>query len=333
MRRETGSRPKPHVPNQGHCSEDGKEPGPPRSTPPKRAICHRLGIMGIAGRRDQAFDAFRKVLELAGASHGRVGRSGHLSRFRKDCQVFGLEVALSELKARSNAWRSDWVLDGAPDSIGQLSALGRSLPKGTPEAVRGSIRQHFLDYSNGVQTPRGVLSYAQAFARRWAIQYCYRRSRMAAPDLATRSGCFERPAAKGGLRAEIDSWGEHARLDAVMGSEEVAQDLGRLPDQDVAALRWSTNLLLHSYEHLPRDVPKAKVSAIQERGLKVRTVTTSEAGLHIAGHIVRKRLLDGLRHDPRSQSTLLGVDWGQIQQDGVGLPAHAVSTAPSVSRR
>jgi hypothetical protein len=94
-----------------------------------------------------------------------------------------------------------------------------------------------------------------------------------------------------------------------------------LPPQDVSVVERDLSLLLHGRDLVEAGLPASQAICLAERGLKTRVITKAPAGLHFLGHVVRKRLLAGLRRDPSSSSPLLGVDDGELIKHYVGAAA------------
>jgi len=80
-----------------------------------------------------------------------------------------------------------------------------------------------------------------------------------------------------------------------------------LPPQDIATIVSDLSLLCHGRDLLHGEIPPHKVTGLAERGRKTRVITTPSAGFSLLGHVVRKRLLAGLRRDPSARSTLVGI--------------------------
>jgi hypothetical protein len=85
-----------------------------------------------------------------------------------------------------------------------------------------------------------------------------------------------------------------------------------LPPQDVLTVTADLSLLLHGRDLFRKGFGPSTFIALPERGLKIRGITKSPAGLHFLGHVVRKRLLAGLRRCPPCKSTLQGVVDGEL---------------------
>jgi len=128
---------------------------------------------------------------------------------------------------------------------------------------------------------------------------------------------MEQTAGEGGLRSYTASLGIHPEA-----MERVQHLKDSLLPQDWETLVQDTSLVLHGRDYLrslaPNQRPRSKVIALRERGLKVRVITKSPAGLHYLGHVARKRLLAALRSDPNAASPLVGVSDEEIIGHFVG---------------
>jgi len=228
-------------------------------------------------------------------------------RFEHMCGNTGVEEALRELKEVSGKARSDWILLGSQSDRAQLSYLGRALPVGNQDACTKARVQHRTDLRVEHTTGNGNLKAAKEFAKRWAKIFLMNKNRLAKPDLPTLSGCMEMTSRKGGLRKFAVDLGMHEEALKLWQTET------GLPPQDIQSLVEDLSLLHHGRD-LTKDTSKlvSDVVVLAERGLKTRVITKSPAGLHFLGHVVRKRLLAGLRLDSSSASPLLGLQDEEI---------------------
>jgi hypothetical protein len=242
--------------------------------------------------------------------------------FDKRLKNSGVEFALRYLKDESASCRSSWILKNGTDTQAQSSYVGRALPRGNSESLLASTKTHYNDLSGCFSTDKGVLSEARSFACRWGKRYLGDPTRMAASGVPTLSSCSESTVRQGGVRGFASKLGVHPSASALYDSL-----LSELPYQDASSVVSDLSLLFHGKDLLAAGLPASEVIALPERGLKVRVITKSPAGLHFLGHVVRKRLLSGLRRDPVSSSTLCGVKDEEVIKHFVGASSETcVST-------
>lgn len=77
---------------------------------------------------------------------------------------------LKVLKSKASDCRTDWI-HGGNDLQGQLSFVGRALPKGSPEVAKANIETHKKALTRHFDTPHDLLQKARNFARRWATKW------------------------------------------------------------------------------------------------------------------------------------------------------------------
>lgn len=214
----------------------------------------------------------------------------------------GVAEGLKLAKKVSGDARSAWILRSGGSALAQISFLGRSLPPADAAACAAALEDHKANLGQEFRTPGALLERASRWASSWARRHLGDPGRASSSGLPTLSACAERTAGKGGLRGFVADLGIHP--DASRLEEELN---GRLPPQDVAGLIQDFSLFSHGRDLCSQTLPEHRVSVLAERGLKTRVVSAPGAGLSLLGHVIRKRLLSGLRRDPRSQSTLLGL--------------------------
>jgi hypothetical protein len=252
----------------------------------------------------RVIDAFQHA--AGNDDHARLAAKELRDHYRKLATFTGIEEALKFLKSQAGLARTKWICSNASSRYAQLSYVGRALPTGTAETIAASLRQHALDLSVPAYTDSSLLGYARSFASGWARRFCLKASRLAKPDLPTLSSCMERTVAKGGLRGHTADLGLHPKAEALWSDPLLTKSL---PPQDIQSLVNDMSLIYHGIDGVnnSQGYPCSAVVPIVERGLKVRIITKSPAHLHYLGHVVRKRLLGGLRKDPASHSPLAGV--------------------------
>jgi hypothetical protein len=231
----------------------------------------------------------------------------------------GVEQGLRYLKGESSRHRAAWILNQAGEVSAQTSFIGRALPVGTEELMLLTASQHKADMTSVFRTDTDILRRAEVFAERWARRNLDAGDRLAATGVPTLSSCSENTVGKGGLRGFAASLGMHPEA-----IELTADEYSRLPPQDVQSVANDLSLLLHGRDLLDKGLPPSTFIALRERGLKVRGITKSPAGLHFLGHVVRKRLLAGLRRCPPCRSTLAGLDDEDLVRSFVGASADVV---------
>jgi len=288
---------------------------PPRGPRTRKRVRGSLA-KSVSNLRALEGEESLNVLRASVPREGEILVSKITRRYRDLVAKTGVEFALRDLKKTSAACRSTWILRGGSDVSAQCSFLGRSLPRGTPDAVREAIDQHTRDLGVGWTTPDGVLGRARLWARRWATRKLPKRVHMAAPDMPTLSSCVESTVKEGGLRGYVLSLGLHPRAAALFEDPGLCSGL---PLQDIQSLVSDLNLAFHGIDLYSQLGDTASVVVgLVERGLKTRIITKSPACVHLLGHIVRKRLLAGLRKDRSSASVLAGVSDEEIIAHYVG---------------
>nr|DBA44327.1 TPA_asm: RdRp [Ampulexvirus narnaviri] len=198
----------------------------------------------------------------------------------------------------------------------QLSYAGRALPKGTRVVVRHALESHKDALGQEHRTPKELLEKARIFGAGFA------RLRLKEVPLMvsgfSESACLERSNTNGGSlgvtieracaiessdegRALVDGW-----------KKALPDDLAQaVPDCDRGIALRTAAMRDLALEDLRKEVkehgaPRAKVTALPERGLKARVVTRSPWTLVQLAHPIRAWLLRGLRDDPRTKDVLEG---------------------------
>jgi hypothetical protein len=231
----------------------------------------------------------------------------------------GVNAALKMLKDESSKARQSWVQRGIEAAhLAQVSFLGRSLPVGS----KALLRELLFDHHNNLSTREdpendALFPTLRRWAEKWAKRKCLPSHRAPPADLPSYSACYECKAVDGGLRGFTMRLGLHPNAEALYSNSSLNS---QFPVQDIQSLVTTANLCYHAKD-LSISGAKSKAVAISERGLKGRVVTKSSAYLHYAGHVVRKRLLGGLRKETPVQSVLEGVDDSKIIAGFVGAKA------------
>lgn len=241
------------------------------------------------------------------------------SCYESDLANLGTEPALIRLKASAGSARSSWILRNGSDVQAQASFVGRALPMGTDASCEKSVAQHYEDLSSEFTSDRQLLLEARHWAHGWASRFLAEPVKMPASGLPTLSSCSESKVKEGGVRGFASRLGVHPRAAAL--SDELSADL---PPQDVGSVISDLSLAFHGIDLVDAGLPASEVIPIRERGLKVRVITKSPAGLHFLGHVMRKRLLAGLRRDSSSSSPLVGVDDEGLINDFIGASDEAI---------
>jgi len=214
----------------------------------------------------------------------------------------GVEEGLAWAKKESAKARSSWIERSGSSRTAQTSFIARALPVGTDETASANMAAHREALTSEWSTSGDLLRRIREWSKRWSRRFLGDPNRASSPGIPTLSSCAESTKGRGGLRGYVTRLGVHEKAVALTSS------ITDLPPQDVATLLQDASLLCHGYDHLERDsVPPHRVIPVKERGLKVRIVTSPSAGYSLLGHVVRKRLLGGLRRDPAAQSTLIGI--------------------------
>jgi len=274
----------------------------------------RLRPHDLDERLKTAREINRALLDVLGAHAGDGSYAARqVANFEKCVTCEGAEAAFRFVKKQAAVARAGWIMRGNRNDVAQYSYAGRALPEGTLADAEAALRRHHADMSTPWKTPGALLLAARTFAKNWANRYLASQKRLSKPDLPTRSACSESTLREGGLRGFVAGLGRHP--DAEVHRSQLSTEL---PAQDVESLLEDLSYVYHARDLLQRGHPPSVAVALRERGLKIRVITKSSAALHLVGHIVRKRLLDGLRRDPRSASPLVGVTDEMIKKELLG---------------
>lgn len=282
-----------------------QEPSPSNGTRPAR--CDRFEL---------AREAFLAVNACQGVSRAEA-LSRPVWKTAERIAATNVEGALKALKVWSSDRRLDWVMGRAGTQAAQESFLGRALPVGTQDVVEQNLKQHQTDLLNTekFKTDPEILTRARTFACRWSTRHCPKADRSFPTDLPRPSSCSESRVRDGGLRGLVN------RMEVEL-PEELVKSIKNptTVDQDLLTdmSRFAKGL------SLLKDAPGQRASAVRERGLKARIVTSSAAAYQILGHPVRKRLMRGLKRTKSAQSTLLGMDNQLVINHLLGASAEIV---------
>lgn len=254
-----------------------------------------------AERRAFLVECLDAVVDASFPSEKKVASQLRLKVLRA-ADTRGVGEALKLAKKLSGDARSSWILRSGSSAHAQISFLGRSLPTADAAACSAALEDHKRHLGSEHLTPAHVLDRARIWAASWGRRFLSDPRRSSSSGIPTLSACAERTASKGGLRGFVRDLGVHPEAAAL------EDDLSEyLPPQDVAVLIQDFSLFCHGRDLCEKGLPSHRVSVLAERGLKTRVVSAPGAGLSLLGHVIRKRLLAGLRRDSRSQSTLVGL--------------------------
>lgn len=272
---------------------------------------------------EEALSLIRAVAPHWGDSRGACSRLE--KGFELRCRENGVEFGLLWLKQQSATSRTAWVLEGGDGLTGQISFLGRSLPRGTTVQGTEALARHKADLLSEFAVDTSLLKRASIFAKRWGRRYLGSPNRMASPGLANTSSCSQATLREGGLRGYAARLGIHPQA-----YDLASANMNGFPPQDVESVTIDISPVLHAVDSINSErrggpqLPPSVPVALRERGLKIRVITKSPAELHFLGHPVRKRLLAGLRKTPSSRSPLLGVTDEALRSHFVGARAEVV---------
>jgi hypothetical protein len=240
----------------------------------------------------------------ASGSHVDGGElpSRFLATAMRTARSRGVEEGLAWAKRESAKARSSWIERSGSNRAAQTSFVARALPVGTAETAAANMAAHREALTSEWKTSGDLLRRVRVWSSRWSRRFLGDPGRASSPGIPTLSSCAESTKRQGGLRGYVERLGVHEKAAAL------ASTITDLPPQDAATLLQDASLLHHGFDLLEGDnVPPHRVIPVKERGLKVRVVTSPSAGYSLLGHVVRKRLLGGLRRDPAAQSTLIGI--------------------------
>ena len=285
------------------------------STPPPRRRTGAAKRRRKASRSAALSDDRRAFLEEVlianrDASGPNGGRGGLPSRLLatalRTADTRGTEEGLAWAKKASAQARSTWIERSGTNVTAQASFIGRALPPGTDETAKSNMAAHREALTSAWSTDESLRCKLRLWTKAWARRYLGDPGRASSSGIPTLSSCAESTKREGGLRGYVTRLGVHPTAAAL------ADTVKGLPPQDVATLVQDASLLLHGFDHLEGETPPHRVIPVKERGLKVRIVTSPSAGYSLLGHVVRKRLLGGLRRDPGARSTLIGIKDEQV---------------------
>jgi hypothetical protein len=243
--------------------------------------------------------------------HRKIRRwISHTASFR------GLESVIADLKLMSQAARRAWILHEDPNHWiwlncpnqwsrsqnlwAQVSYLGRALPSGVQRQEDEALAQHRADLTSVFITDAKLLAELQSWVNRWARRYLPRKPSLAhtMSFLTGDSATYEKSRRQGGLTSAMSE---------ILGSSDVVVD-PELPDDYPSShalfgeIRNIAAILSSEWPPLPR----GRIAAVRERGLKVRIVTATQPHALLLGHLARRRLMMGLRHFSMTRTALLG---------------------------
>lgn len=274
----------------------------------------------------------------------------------KHARHSGSEATLAVLKDSLSRARQCWLEDkpfhwawltpsqkAIPTTlVAQLSMCKRALPLPSEREVAKMISAHKEALLSEFRSSPEVLARARRFACRWAKK----RLRDGPTGLGnlSRSACWERTRKEGGqasamhsLRSEsLDRLEQNpcyvgARLRAVRKAglislsrqtQAASPSLGQPYEM---AFRQCTDYALCFREVTAMVNPPARVEVVKELGMKARIVTKSPVALATLAHGARRRILAGLRRDPRV-GKLLDGDFDAALQRFVGAQGQVLSS-------
>nr|QFU28543.1 RNA-dependent RNA polymerase [Narnavirus I-329] len=236
----------------------------------------------------------------------------------------GVEAFIAETKAFSSDARRAWVLGTAPSHFiwrwlaphlrrkesywAQFSFIGRSLPPGgerhAAEALAGHKEMLTSTFAVDESTLVGLADYAEDWARRF-LRRIPDPADLCEPPTGN-SATFEKSRADGGFAQCL------ADLMASDPCENITPPDGLPfgPTQGaVLPLRLIERAAVHQSDGHP---PGGRVTVVVERGHKVRVVSAMETTQLVLGHTARRRLMAGMKSEPRIASSLRGDFPGAI---------------------
>jgi hypothetical protein len=238
-----------------------------------------------------------------------------LKRMSFDFRILWLELPASEEIGRwegkhlfvvrlTRAMIRLGVSSEIPLAWSQLSMVGRALPLPSGEIISSSLRKHREDMTSLFHTPPEVLEEISQFCCDFSKRNL--RGFVEEPPFQLLSlsttACLEKTRREGGqlawareaLYEDDPSWSEPDRPAGVLLQEfsDLISD-GKVVAKALSCVRD------------PQFSLRSHVGVVEERGLKARIVTKSQASVLVLGHLARQRLLRGLKEAPECRGALM----------------------------
>jgi hypothetical protein len=243
---------------------------------------------------------------LVVASHSGVG---HVVSILKNVAADARLVALTGTKpgAQLRHLLKRVPMLSSRVALEQLSFLGRALPEGDDYVRRRSLAVHCRTSLSPFTTPSDLLDRARAYARKFASKLSELKVYLPASPSAS-VGCGRRA---GGTREDVRlSYPDWLR-ETGLGPEGWADLLAKMdPPSEESTVVLSNALSLPVAEaaaHKCVSPPLVhRICAVAERGWKQRIVSAPPAFASVAGTVLNKALLAGLRKERRCRKFLDG---------------------------
>jgi hypothetical protein len=212
-----------------------------------------------------------------------------------------------------------------PHVIAQLSMIGRALPLPAGAVRDRALRNHRKDMTAEFTTRKEHLDGIFSFAKEFATKYL--RSSEEHPPFSlldlNMNACLEKTRREGGqlawareaLYADDPTFVQPDRPDGVLLQEftDLVGD-GKVVHRALAETS-DPNFKLRSH-----------VAVIEERGLKARIVTKSQASVLVLGHLARQRLIRGIKRIPECRGALTGTSEADLINRLGGCSGEVISS-------